>query len=112
MAVAPSFFRRLLCTGKQACSSSPVAVSSSSSSRRCFSSSRFDSTADKSALVLFSGGQDSTTCLGWALERFDRVETLAFDYGQRHSVELECRTSVVAAIQDQLPVWGRKIQED
>ena len=43
------------------------------------------------ALVLFSGGQDSTTCLAWALDRFDHVETLGFDYGQRHRVELECR---------------------
>ncbi len=44
-----------------------------------------------SALVLFSGGQDSTVCLAWALERFARVETIGFDYGQRHAVELEVR---------------------
>src|SRR6202008_3715988 len=44
-----------------------------------------------SALVLFSGGQDSTVCLVWALERFARVETIGFDYGQRHAVELEVR---------------------
>ena len=44
------------------------------------------------ALVLFSGGQDSATCLAWALDRFDRVETLGFDYGQRHKVELQCRS--------------------
>jgi 7-cyano-7-deazaguanine synthase len=43
------------------------------------------------ALVLFSGGQDSATCLAWALERFERVETIGFDYGQRHRVELEVR---------------------
>ncbi|MDO9630363.1 MAG: 7-cyano-7-deazaguanine synthase, partial [Humidesulfovibrio sp.] len=47
---------------------------------------------ESSALVAFSGGQDSTTCLAWALERFERVETLGFDYGQRHAVELQCRT--------------------
>jgi 7-cyano-7-deazaguanine synthase len=47
--------------------------------------------ADEKALVLFSGGQDSATCLAWALERFTTVETVAFDYGQRHKVELECR---------------------
>ena len=47
-----------------------------------------------SALVLFSGGQDSTTCLAWALSRFDRVETVGFDYGQRHRIELECRDTI------------------
>lgn len=49
-----------------------------------------------SALVLFSGGQDSTTCLAWALARFDRVETVGFDYGQRHAVELEARPRILA----------------
>ena len=47
--------------------------------------------AADSALVLFSGGQDSATCLAWALDRYGHVETLGFDYGQRHAVELECR---------------------
>src|SRR5436190_1194299 len=51
-----------------------------------------------SALVLFSGGQDSTTCLAWALARFDRVETLGFNYGQRHIVELEARPRILAAM--------------
>ena len=46
---------------------------------------------DRAALVLLSGGQDSATCLGWALERFERVETLGFDYGQRNRAELACR---------------------
>lgn len=46
------------------------------------------------ALVLFSGGQDSATCLAWALDRFERVETVGFDYGQRHRVELDCRTAL------------------
>lgn len=49
---------------------------------------------EMAALVLFSGGQDSTTCLGWALERFGRVETIGVDYGQRHQAELECRVRV------------------
>ena len=51
-----------------------------------------------SALVLFSGGQDSTTCLAWALARFDRVETVGFDYGQRHRAELEARPGLLAAL--------------
>lgn len=51
-----------------------------------------------SALVLFSGGQDSTTCLAWALARFDRVETVGFDYGQRHVVELAQRPAILAAL--------------
>ena len=51
-------------------------------------------TAQRSALVLFSGGQDSTACLAWALERYGHVETIGFDYGQRHVVELECRRQV------------------
>ena len=51
-----------------------------------------------SALVLFSGGQDSTTCLAWALGRFDRVETVGFDYGQRHRSELDARPGLLAAM--------------
>jgi 7-cyano-7-deazaguanine synthase len=50
------------------------------------------------ALVLFSGGQDSTVCLAWALKRFSAVETLGFDYGQRHRVELDCRAAIRAAL--------------
>ena len=46
------------------------------------------------ALVLFSGGQDSTTCLAWALDRYPHVETVGFAYGQRHAVELECREPI------------------
>ena len=54
--------------------------------------------ADDHALVLFSGGQDSTTCLAWALHRYAHVETMGFAYGQRHAVELDCRTPVRAAL--------------
>src|SRR6185312_2657343 len=49
----------------------------------------------RSALVLFSGGQDSTTCLAWALDRFTHVETIAFDYRQRHRIELDQRLTVL-----------------
>ncbi len=53
---------------------------------------------DDRALVLFSGGQDSTVCLAWALKRFSAVETLGFDYGQRHRVELDCRAAIRTAL--------------
>jgi 7-cyano-7-deazaguanine synthase len=68
--------------------------------------------ANSSALVLFSGGQDSTVCLAWALARFDRVETVGFDYRQRHHVELECRLRVVEAFRRQFPIWSPKLGED
>ncbi len=67
---------------------------------------------EQSALALFSGGQDSTTCLAWALERFDRVETVGFDYRQRNRVELEARPKVRAAIVAAFPHWGRKLGDD
>jgi 7-cyano-7-deazaguanine synthase len=65
-----------------------------------------------SALVLFSGGQDSTTCLAWALERFERVETIGFDYRQRHAVELECRPRILDALRAAFPRWAHKLGED
>jgi 7-cyano-7-deazaguanine synthase len=65
-----------------------------------------------SALVLFSGGQDSTACLAWALDRFERVETVGFDYGQRHRVELECRHTVSDAIAAAFPAWAGRLGED
>ncbi len=64
------------------------------------------------ALVLFSGGQDSATCLAWALDRFDHVETLGFDYGQRHRVELDCRAALTATLRTQFPHWSAKLGED
>ena len=64
------------------------------------------------ALVLFSGGQDSTTCLAWALVRFPRVETIGFDYGQRHRVELECRTQIAVRLRAEFPEWGAKLGDD
>lgn len=65
-----------------------------------------------SALVLFSGGQDSATCLADALARYARVETVGFDYGQRHRVELECRTAFRETIRDRFPAWGERLGPD
>ncbi|MBB5689130.1 7-cyano-7-deazaguanine synthase QueC [Roseomonas alkaliterrae] len=67
---------------------------------------------DEAALVLFSGGQDSATCLAWALDRFARVETIGFDYGQRHRVELDCRLAFRAAIPAISPEWGARLGPD
>lgn len=65
-----------------------------------------------SALVLFSGGQDSATCLAWALERYERVETIGFQYGQRHVIELACREQFIKGIKQQFPQWTHKLGED
>lgn len=64
------------------------------------------------ALVLFSGGQDSATCLAWALDRFDRVETIGFDYRQRHRAELDARQSFRAGLVEAFPQWAAKLGED
>ena len=64
------------------------------------------------ALVLFSGGQDSTTCLAWALSRFERVETVGFDYGQRHRIELECRDTVRAGLAGIDAGWKARLGPD
>ena len=64
------------------------------------------------ALVLFSGGQDSATCLAWALDRFAHVETIGFDYGQRHIVELECRRTVLSKLRSAFPAWSERLGED
>jgi len=66
----------------------------------------------RGALVLFSGGQDSTACLAWALERFSRVQTVGFDYGQRHRVELDCRPRVIASLRRAFPRWGARLGDD
>ncbi len=65
-----------------------------------------------SALVLFSGGQDSATCLAWALDRYARVETIGFNYGQRHSVEMECRSQFINGLKSSFPQWGDKLGDD
>jgi 7-cyano-7-deazaguanine synthase len=64
------------------------------------------------ALVLFSGGQDSTTCLAQALSRFERVETIGFDYGQRHHVELQARLVVLTQLRQQFPAWAGRLGQD
>lgn len=69
-------------------------------------------TDDTGALVLFSGGQDSTVCLAWALDRYPRVETVGFDYGQRHGVELQARQAVRARMAEAFPDWATRLGED
>ncbi|MHA6289378.1 7-cyano-7-deazaguanine synthase QueC [Maricaulis sp. CAU 1757] len=66
----------------------------------------------QSALVLYSGGQDSATCLAWALNRYDWVETVGFAYGQRHDVELQARVEVRDAIKQAFPDWAERLGED
>jgi len=65
-----------------------------------------------SALVLFSGGQDSTVCLAWALDKFEHVETVGFDYGQRHHAELEARPRILGKLCADFPGWGLRLGED
>jgi 7-cyano-7-deazaguanine synthase len=64
------------------------------------------------ALVLLSGGQDSTTCLAWALARFARVETIGFDYGQRHRIELACRRRIIEGLRGGFPEWRDRLGKD
>ena len=67
---------------------------------------------NKNAIVLFSGGQDSTVCLAWALARYDRVTTVGFDYGQRHKVELACRLTVLKAFHDEPTINTEGLGDD
>ena len=62
--------------------------------------------------MLFSGGQDSTACLAWALERFKTVETIGFDYRQRHRIELDCRLNVLRELRTQFPHWAAHLGDD
>jgi 7-cyano-7-deazaguanine synthase len=69
------------------------------------------STGPTSAIVLFSGGQDSTTCLAWALSRFQHVETVGFDYGQRHAAELAARPRILDRLRG-FSEWGKRLGDD
>jgi 7-cyano-7-deazaguanine synthase len=71
-----------------------------------------DAPDPRHALVLFSGGQDSTSCLAWALTHYARVETVGFDYGQRHRVELDCRAPLRAALAALKPEWAARLGDD
>jgi 7-cyano-7-deazaguanine synthase len=64
------------------------------------------------ALVLFSGGQDSTTCLAWALSHYAKVETIGFDYGQRHRIELSVRPAVLQQLRMQSADWDARLGID
>ncbi|MCR5813428.1 MAG: 7-cyano-7-deazaguanine synthase QueC [Desulfovibrio sp.] len=64
------------------------------------------------ALVLFSGGQDSTTCLFYALRHYQQVFTMGFAYGQRHAVELECRLAILQEIREHFPLWAERLDRD
>src|SRR5260370_29525316 len=70
-----------------------------------------DQFQSETALVLFSGGQDSATCLAWALQRYARVEMLGFDYGQRHAIELECRDRLIGGMKSLRADWASRLGE-
>ena len=72
----------------------------------------FSASSSSAALVLFSGGQDSSVCLAWALQRFDRVETVGFDYGQRHHVEMTARLKLREGLISAFPEWAPRIGPD
>src|SRR5690242_14232065 len=67
---------------------------------------------ETTALVLFSGGQDSTTCLAWALDCFAHVETVGFEYGQRHRAEMDARPRILGELRREFPQWGTRLGAD
>ena len=90
---------------------SPLHARGQTADRR-FVMSDIHQSPEKSALILFSGGQDSATCLAWALERCGRVETVGFDYGQRHAIELTVRPGVLEQMRQQSPEWDQRLGPD
>ena len=78
----------------------------------CSKGTQMNSLQSEPALLIFSGGQDSGTCLGWALNRFDSVITVGFNYGQRHKVEMDCRRTVREKTAALEPGWGARLGED
>jgi len=71
-----------------------------------------DHDTSEGALVLFSGGQDSTVSLAWALTRFPRVETIGFEYGQRHGIEMTVRPGILERLRALDPKWKTRLGED
>lgn len=69
-------------------------------------------TDSRNALVLFSGGQDSTVCLALALTTYNHVETVGFDYGQTHEIEMTCRQNVLSALREHFPDWASRLGGD
>ncbi len=68
--------------------------------------------SEDGALVLLSGGQDSATCLAWALDQYSVVETVGYDYGQRHRVELDCRAMIRRRLASLQPAWAKRLGDD
>src|SRR5450432_2049176 len=75
----------------------------------CYGHGMSDPKPSETALLLFSGGQDSSTCLAWALQRFARVEMLGFDYGQRHAIELACRDRLLDGFRSSRADWAARL---
>lgn len=89
-----------------------TAANQTKKSPKLFASNLLQERSKEGCLVLYSGGQDSATCLAWALEHFETVETIGFDYGQRHKVELECRDGLKRKLIDLFPDWASRLGED